>query len=98
MRVRKNTLIRRKEIVSAAGKLIVKYGSENVSLRRVAEEIGVSEANIYRHFKNKRDVLSFLVDDVKNSLISEIDHCHSGEIDSLKQLEDILMKHISYIE
>jgi len=53
MQKRKETAVRQKEIISAARKLIVKYGSEHVTVKRMANEIGVSEAAIYRHFKSK---------------------------------------------
>jgi AcrR family transcriptional regulator len=98
MQVRKDTLIRQKEIVLAARKLIVKFGSEHVTVKRMAEEIGVSEGAIYRHFKSKRDVLSFLVDDIENTLIGDIDNCYSERKMTLRVLESIIIEHISAIE
>ena len=73
MRQRKETSIRQKEIAAAARKLIVKYGSENVTIKKMALEIGVSEAAIYRHFKSKRDILSFLIKDIGQTLFDDIE-------------------------
>lgn len=98
MQVRKDTLVRQKEIVSAARKLIVKYGSEHVTVRRIAQEIGVSEGAIYKHFKSKREVLSLLVEDIEDTLIADIDNNYSDEIDSIKILEKIVIDHVSAIE
>ncbi len=98
MRIRKNTLIRQKEIARAAIRLIVKYGSENVTVRRMAEEIGVSEAAIYRHFKSKKDILSFLIDDIESALIGDIEKNISGKRLTLQILESILSDHVSTIE
>jgi AcrR family transcriptional regulator len=98
MQTRKDTLVRQKEIVSAARKLIVKHGSENVTVRKMAQEIGVSEGAIYKHFKSKRDILSFLVDDIETTLISDIDHSYTSDISSLQVLENIVVEHISAIE
>jgi AcrR family transcriptional regulator len=98
MQVRKDTLIRQKEIVRAARKLIVKHGSEHVTVRRMAEEIGVSEGAIYRHFKSKRDILSFLVDDIETTLIGDIDKSYADQAMTLKVLETIITEHISAIE
>ena len=50
MQKRKDTLLRQKEIVLAARKLIVKYGSEHVTVRKMAQEIGVSEGAISHPF------------------------------------------------
>jgi AcrR family transcriptional regulator len=98
MQKRKATLIRQKEIILAARKLIVKYGSEHVTVKKMAEEIGVSEGAIYKHFKSKRDVLSFLVDDIENVLMEDIDSNYTAEINSVQVLEKIFLAHVSAIE
>jgi len=98
MQKRKETAVRQKEIISAARKLIVKYGSEHVTVKRMANEIGVSEAAIYRHFKSKSDILSFLIDDVEKTLMEDIETNYSGEVNSLEILEKIILSHISAIE
>jgi AcrR family transcriptional regulator len=98
MLVRKDTAVRQKEIALAARKLIVKYGSEHVTVQRMAKEIGVTESAIYRHFKSKRDILSFLADDIENTLIEDIETSYSGTLDSLDTLRVIIAEHISSIE
>ncbi len=95
---RENTLVRQKQIVSAARKLIVRYGSEHVTVRRMAKEIGVSEGAIYRHFRSKSDILAFLVDDIEGTLIGDIERNHASDVDSLRALENIMVDHISSIE
>jgi AcrR family transcriptional regulator len=98
MQIRKSTAIRQKEIVLAARKLIAKHGSEHITIRRIAEEIGVTEGAIYKHFKSKRDVLSLLVDDIQDTWIADIDKNHSSEINTLEGLEKIVSAHISAIQ
>jgi AcrR family transcriptional regulator len=98
MQVRKDTLIRQKEIGLAARKLIVKYGSENVTIKKMAHEIGVTEGAIYRHFKSKKDILSFLIDDIEETLINDIEHNYSEQVSSLDTLAKIIIEHISSIE
>jgi AcrR family transcriptional regulator len=95
---RESTQVRRKQIVSAARRLIVKYGSEHVTVRRMAKEIGVSEGAIYRHFRSKSDVLSFLVDDIEDTLIGDIKKNYDQESATLTVLENIMIDHISAIQ
>ena len=71
VRTYKRDLTRREQIVNAARKLVIKCGSENVTVRRIAQEVGVSEAAIYRHFKSKRDILYLLVESIEINLISD---------------------------
>jgi AcrR family transcriptional regulator len=95
---RENTEVRQKQIVSAARRLIVKYGSEHVTVRRMAKEIGVSEGAIYRHFKSKNDVLSFLIDDIEKTLLGDIEKNCTHRFNSLEILQNVLADHISSIE
>jgi AcrR family transcriptional regulator len=95
---RKDTTVRQKQILAAARRLIVRYGSEHVTVRRMAQEIGVSEAAIYRHFKSKKDVLSFLVDDIENSLLLNVKTNITENGNALLALENIVLGHASSIE
>jgi AcrR family transcriptional regulator len=98
MNRRKETTLRQKEIVHAARKLIVKYGSEHVTIARIAKEVSVSGGAIYRHFKSKRDILSLMIDDIEENLLSDISKNFTGELTSQEILEKVILDHISSIE
>jgi AcrR family transcriptional regulator len=52
----------RAELVAAAGALLAEAGSaDQVSLRRVADTVGVTAPSIYRHFPNKEALLLAVV-------------------------------------
>ncbi|MDP3039680.1 MAG: TetR/AcrR family transcriptional regulator, partial [Deltaproteobacteria bacterium] len=92
-----STFLRRKQIINSLRKLIIKYGSENVTVRRIAKEIGVSEAAIYKHFKSKKEILGFLVDYIEENLIGDIEKSdHHNNI--LELLENIMRNHLSSME
>jgi AcrR family transcriptional regulator len=94
---RKSTLLRRKQIIDALRKLIIEYGSENVTVRRIAEEIRVSQGAIYRHFKSKRQILDFLIDYIEENLLGDIER-NDPQAGTVAILENILKNHISAIE
>jgi len=94
---RQTTSLRRKQIIDALRKLIIECGSENVTVRRIAKEIGVSQGAIYRHFKSKREILNFLVDYIEESLIGDIEK-NDPRAKTLETLENILKNHISAVE
>ncbi|MCA6093513.1 TetR/AcrR family transcriptional regulator [Streptomyces sp. SCA3-4] len=52
----------RERIQKAALDLFVSRGYEKTSLREIAEELGVTKAALYYHFKTKEDILSALSD------------------------------------
>jgi TetR/AcrR family transcriptional regulator len=76
VRKRQSTVLRRKQIIETLRKIIIKYGSEHVTVRTLAKEIGVSGGAIYRHFKSKREVLLFLVDYIEENLVGDIEKAY----------------------
>jgi AcrR family transcriptional regulator len=94
----KSTHVRKKQIMDAARKLIMKAGSEHVTVRNMAKEVGISEAAIYRHFKSKTEILSFLADSVADGLLHDIDTAGSVGFTSVDIIDEILRTHLSRIE
>lgn len=92
-----STEIRRKQIADAARKVIIKYGSEHVTVKRIAREVGITETAVYRHFRSKKDILSLLVDHIRSSLISEITGAGVNNT-PLQRLDNVLKSHLSSIE
>lgn len=52
---------RKTEILLAARNLIFTEGTARMTMRRVGEAVGVTEPAVYRHFKNKEDLLHTLI-------------------------------------
>ncbi len=94
----KSTDVRRKQIVDAARKLIIKHGNEHVTVREIAKMVGISEGAIYRHFRSKKDILSLLVDDIEDNLIGDITRASTDGHSVLEALDNILRSHLSAIE
>jgi len=95
---RENTEVRQQQIIDAAGTLIFKYGSEHLTVKRIAEEVGISEAAIYRHFKSKKSILSFLLSHIEEALLRDIspESAGTGPV-TLDTIEKIIRTHFSKI-
>jgi AcrR family transcriptional regulator len=89
--------VRRTQIADAARTVAVKYGSEHVTVRRIAKQIGVSEGALYRHFKSKHDILSLMVERIQEDLVADIQRGAAGQT-PLGTLDIVLRNHISSIE
>jgi len=94
----KTTTIRKDQIVNAAKRLIIKHGSEKLTVRAIANEVRLSEGALYRHFKSKRDILALLVDTIEADLLGDI-KTNNIVGDSYSNILDTILKgHISAIK
>ncbi|MDP2918765.1 MAG: TetR/AcrR family transcriptional regulator [Dehalococcoidia bacterium] len=98
MTIRKNTEIRKKQITDAVREIIARYGSENITIRRLSRAVGISEAAIYRHFKSKREILSFLVEDIEQTWMTEIEQSEIATHPALSAIDIVLRNRISTAE
>jgi AcrR family transcriptional regulator len=49
--------LRRTEILEAAERIFLSHGYEGATIRRIAEEVGVSSTALYMHFRDKSEIL-----------------------------------------
>jgi AcrR family transcriptional regulator len=82
---RKNTEIRREEALSLAMKIIHEEGIHSLTLRRVAEGLEISEAALFRHFKDKEEMINLLATKV-------FDHYIVRESNGYEDVEAGLLK------
>ena len=99
VRKRENTGVRQQQIIDAARVLIFKYGSEHLTVKRIAAEVGISEAAIYRHFTSKKSILAFLLSHTEDVLLADISPESAGaEPVTLDTIEKIIGNHFSAID
>lgn len=56
------------EIMEAASNRISKFGIQNLTIKTLAEDIGLSEPALYRHFKGKNEILLSLLEYFKGEM------------------------------
>ena len=96
---REATEVRQQQIIEAAQKIIFKHGSEHLTVKRIADMVGISEAAIYRHFKSKKSILSFLLTYIENILLNDISEGTKGtESVTLDTIDKIILRHFSMID
>lgn len=93
-----NDVSRPQQIVNAARKLIVKYGSEYVTIRKIAKEVGVTEGAIYRHFHSKKSIMALMADHIADDLLGDISKAKDMASTRLETLDLTMKNHLSAIE
>ena len=59
---------RRREIADAAAATFAAKGYHATGIADIAEQLGIGHGTFYRYFKNKRDILEFVMDEVLRDL------------------------------
>lgn len=78
---------RQRDILEAALKIIQEEGYTDLTIRSVSDEIGVSEAAIYKHFNSKEEILNDLATLIfKKNQIDIDEEEKSDEFGVLKQI------------
>ncbi len=78
--------VRRDQIVQAALAIISSKGVGGLTTAALAAGAGVSEANLYRHFKNKEDIFFAAVSYVKERIAKNIELSLSGTDAPIKKI------------
>jgi len=94
---KKKTTIRRKEIVQAALQIIGEKGVHSLTIAEIAGRAGMSDANIYRHFKGKQEILKALGDFISETVMGKAAGIAAGKGSALEKLSVIFRSHASLI-
>lgn len=89
--------IRRDQIITAVLKLIGECGMDCLTTAAIAKEVGISEANIYRHFQNKQEVLAETVKRIGEGLRRNVETVMESSSGPLDRLRQIFQLHLRYI-
>ncbi|MEA3288170.1 MAG: TetR/AcrR family transcriptional regulator [Candidatus Marinimicrobia bacterium] len=76
-----DTKTRQKQILDASLNLIKEGGIQNLTMKRISQKVGISEQAIYRHFRNKQDILC--------TIISHFNNHFEAVFESVKKIEVI---------
>ncbi len=89
---------RKEEIALAAIDIISENGAKNLTMVKIAERIGVTDAALYKHFKSKNEILLFMITLIDKLLIEKINDISMNEEEPLEKLKQILNFQFSFIE
>ncbi|MBP7335891.1 TetR/AcrR family transcriptional regulator [Niveispirillum sp.] len=83
-------------IRKAALTLIYRKGYEAITLRQLADAVGIQPGSLYNHVRNKQDILFDLVHDHMTTLLAEVQQAVPAGATPLAQLEAFIAFHVGY--
>ncbi len=84
---------RQKEIINVSLELLSDYGIQGLTIKNLSKKIGISEPAIYRHFDNKVEILSALLDFFRQNNECFFEKEVDDSIPAPDKIENILMNH-----
>ena len=89
---------RQLDIMQSLAKMLQAKGPVKVTTASLANECGITEAAIYRHFPSKRKIYEGLVDFCEQSLFDLIGDINSSKDDHLEKVSKIMILLVSFSE
>ena len=71
-------------------------GMERMTTARLAKEVGVSEAALYRYFPSKTKMFEALIEHIENTLLSRITASMRNETQTMNRIHDILQTTLDF--
>lgn len=87
---------RQQEIIESAGKLLMKNGIKGLTTKNLALEMSFSESALYRHFKNKEDIIVLLLDYLANNIKERLDVVFENNATSDEKLKQLFSSQFQF--
>src|SRR5664280_66741 len=95
--VKQKTEQRQSAIAKAALSLIGAQGMRGLRVAAVARKVGLVPSGIYRHYRNKDEVLDAILDYIQQRFSANVRAVSRLEGDALARLHALLMRHTRLI-
>lgn len=89
---------RKQEILAALATMLETSPGQRITTARLAAEVGVSEAALYRHFPSKAKMFEGLIDFTEDALLSRVNQILENEKDTVVRCEMIVRLVLTFVE
>jgi AcrR family transcriptional regulator len=84
------------EILAAAKQLFLEQGAENVTTRKIAERVGISQTALFSYYKTKDDILAQLIRDAFQDLARAFQESERAASDTRDWLRRCIQGYIAF--
>ena len=88
--------LRRAEILSAAERIFVAHGYEGATIRKIADEVGVSSTALYMHFRDKDQILLEICSSAMEELLANNRLISAKPIDPVSRVRMMLEAYVAF--
>lgn len=88
--------LRRGEILRAAERIFIAEGYQGATIRKIADEVGVSSTALYMHFRDKDEILLEICDNAIAKLLKSNSEIATRPIDAVSRVRLMLDAYMSF--
>jgi TetR/AcrR family transcriptional regulator len=89
---------RKQQILEALAKMLEDSPGGKITTAKLAENVGVSEAALYRHFPSKTKMFEGLIEFIEEAIFSRVGLITKENSSAIKQCENILTLLLTFVE
>ncbi|ABL98535.1 nucleoid occlusion factor SlmA [Shewanella amazonensis] len=94
----KEKISRREHILQCLAQMLETNPGQRITTAKLAAEVGVSEAALYRHFPSKARMFEGLIEFIEDSLLSRINLIMDDEKDTMRRCQLVLQLLLLFAE
>lgn len=91
---RKSTEERRRQIAQAALKIIAEQGLGKFTTSAIAQEVGLSDGALFRHFKSKNEIVMAAIEILEDELFQQLP---ASREDPLEELGEVIQRRLDFL-
>lgn len=88
--------LRRAEILHAAERIFVSDGYQGATIRKIADEVGVSSTALYMHFRDKDEILQEICEGAIGALLASNTEISGRPIDAVSRVRQMLEAYMRF--
>ena len=78
--------------------IVAEEGIQNLTMARLAKQIGITDGALYKHFRSKKEILLAMVAKIQASFVTFMSPQVEQFDDPLEKLQNMLRLHLEFIE
>ena len=97
-RIRKSADARKLEIIETAIRLAGEIGPDRLTTERLAQEIGISQPGIFRHFPTKAEIWEAVAHRIGDLMREKVELSENKPTNPVEQLQQLVINQLKFIE
>ncbi|TPV31988.1 TetR/AcrR family transcriptional regulator [Paucihalobacter ruber] len=85
---------RKEEIIKIAGKLFKQKGYSAVTMRDLAQEMGIKAASLYNHINSKQEILELILIQIAQEFTSGMQNILISDNTNVEKLKSVVLLHV----